>query len=254
MSLLALALALALLLPAPGARAEVREIKSMAEIVSEIRPTTLLVFDLDNTLVEPVGNIGSDQWYDYLLTAYRRDGLDADAAEKKAAETWTRTLGQVAVKPVEALTPLLVREEQKRGLKILALTARGPEDAAATFSQLQAVGLDLASSAVSKDDLRLPPAGLYRRGVYFVGDGDKGKALLALLEKVGLRPTRVVFVDDKPHHARNVDAALTGAGIPCVAFRYGAADEKVRMFKEVMSEASDARSAALLFHGREALK
>lgn len=248
-------LALALLLPALGARAEVREIKSMAEIVSEIRPTTLLVFDLDNTLVEPVGNVGSDQWYDYIVTAYRRDGLDADAADKKAAETWTRTLGQVAVKPVEALTPILLREEQKRGLKILALTARGPEDMAATFAQLRAIGLDLEKSAPSKDDLRLPPAGLYTRGVYFVGDGpDKGKSLVAFLDKIGLRPTRVVYADDKAHHARNVDAALTGMGIPCVAFRYGAADEKVRIFKEVMSEAADARSAALLFHGREALK
>lgn len=230
-----IALALALLLPAAGARAEVREIKSMSEIVSEVRPTTLLVFDLDNTLVEPVGNIGSDQWYDYALTALRRDGLDEAAAEKEANALWTRMLGVVKVKPVEELTPILLREQQKRGLKILALTARGSEDAAATFAQLKAIGVDLSSSAV-----------------IFVGDGDKGEALLTFLDTIKLRPTRVVFVDDKLRHAKSVDAVMTAAGIPCVAFRYGALDEKVRAFKEVMSEASDARSAALLFHGREA--
>lgn len=250
-----IALVLALLLPAAAARADVREIKSMSEIVSEIRPTTLLVFDVDNTLVEPVGNVGSDQWYDYLLKAYARDGLDAAAAEKKAGETWTRTLASVKVKPVEDLTPILVRAQQARGLKILALTARGVEDAPATFAQLKAIGIDLASSAVRKEDLAPEGAGRYSRGVYFVGDGpDKGKALLAFLKEIGLRPTRVVFVDDKPRHAGNVDAALTAAGIPCVSFRYGAADEKVRAFKEVMSEASDARSAAMLFHGREPAK
>lgn len=125
-----------LLLLAAAARADVREIKSMAEIVPEIRSTTLLVLDIDNTLVEPVGNIGSDQWYYYL-------------------------------------------------------------------------------------------------------------------EKIGMKPTRVVFADDKPHHAKSVDAALTVAGIACVAFRYGAADEKVRAFKEVMSEAQDKAGAEMLFHGRE---
>ncbi len=232
-----ISLALAVLLPALGARAEVREIKSMTEIVSEVRPTTLLVFDLDNTLVEPEGNIGSDQWYDYIVMALRRDGLEPEAAEKEANALWTRMLGVVKVKPVEELTPLLLRAQQKRGLKILALTARGPEDAPATFAQLKAIGVDLAPSAV-----------------IFVGDGDKGEALLTFLDKIKLRPTRVVFVDDKLRHAKAVDAALTAAGIPCVAFRYGAADEKVRAFKEVMSEASDARSAALLFHGREAAK
>lgn len=248
-------LALALLLPALGARAEVREIKSMSEILPEIRPTTLLVFDLDNTLVEPSGNIGSDQWYDYIVKALRRDGLDEAAAEAHAGALWTRMLGAVKVKPVEDLTPILVREQQKRGLKILALTARGPEDAPATFAQLKAIGLDLAASAVAKEDMPAGPKGLYSRGVFFVGDGpDKGEALLSFLDKIALRPTRVVFVDDKPHHARSVDAVMTAAGIPCVAFRYGAADEKVRAFKEVMSEAADARSAALLFHGREPAK
>lgn len=247
-----IALALALLLPACPVRAEVREIKSMAEIAAEIRPTTLVVFDLDNTLIEPVGNVGSDQWYDYLEKAYRRDGLDDAAASKKAGETWTRMLAVVKVKPVEDLTPILVHAQQERGIKILALTARGPEDARATFGQLRAIGVDLEASALSKEDLTTPDMGFYTRGVLFVGEGDKGTSLVSLLKRLGLAPTRVVFVDDKPRHVKSVDDALTAAKIPCIAYRYGAADEKVRAFKEVMSEASDAKSAAMLFYGREA--
>lgn len=245
-------LPLALALLVSSARCEVREIKSLAAIVPELTPGTLLVFDIDNTMVEPVGNIGSDQWYYYLEKAYRRDGLDPAAAEAKAGETWAKAQGTVKVKPVEELTPALVREQQKRGLKILALTARGASDAPATFAQLSAIGVDLAASAVRKDDLADSPKGFYSRGVLFVGDGpDKGKTLVAFLKKIGLRPAKVVFADDKPHHAKNVDEALTAAGIATVSFRYGAADAKVRAFNEVMSEASDARNAELLFYGRE---
>jgi len=246
-------LAIMLLLLASVVRAEVREISTMAQIRPELTPATLLVFDIDNTLVEPIGNIGSDQWYYYLVKAIARDDktLTADAAEAKAGEIWSKTIKTVSVQPVEAITPALIREQQKRGLKIMALTARGVEDAEATFRQLKDIGVDLTVTAPRKDDLATEQKGLYTRGVFFVGDGpDKGKTLVAFLKKIGLRPTKVVFADDKPHHAKNVDAALTAAGIPSVSFRYGAADAKVRAFNEVMSEAGDKPNADLLFHGR----
>lgn len=205
----------------------------MAEIRPELTTSTLLIFDIDNTLVEPVGNIGSDQWYYYIEKAYARDGLDSAAAEAKAGETWSWALATVKVKPVEDTTPALVREQQRRGVKIMALTARDAKDAPATFRQLKDIGVDLGTNVV------------------FVGDGpDKGKALVAELKKRKLKPAKVVFVDDKPHHVKNVDAALTAAGIPSVSFRYGAADAKVRAFNAVMAEAGDKANAELLFHGR----
>jgi len=159
-------LALVLVLLAAAARAEVREISSMAEIRAELTPQTLLVFDIDNTLIEPVGNIGSDQWYYYLVKAIARDdkSLSADGAETKAGEIWTKTLATVKVKPVEALTPALIREQQKRGLKIMALTARGVEDAEATFKQLKEIGVDLTATSVRKEDLATDQKGLYSHG------------------------------------------------------------------------------------------
>jgi hypothetical protein len=234
------------------AHAEVREIASVAEIVPALAPGTLLVFDIDNTLLEPVGNIGSDQWYYYLSVAIARDGpgLSPEQVQARADDVWTRTLDRVKVRPVEALTPTLVREQQQRGLQVMGLTARAESDAPATFRQLHAIGVDLQASAVRKDELRAQD-GFYSHGVLFVGEGvDKGKLLVDFLARIDLKPARVVFVDDKPHHARNVDAALGAAGIPVVAFRYGAADAKVRAFNEVMGEATEAASAALLFHGR----
>lgn len=246
---------LLLVLLALPLRAEVREIVSMSEIAPALTPGTLLVLDIDNTLVEPVGNIGSDQWYYYLEKAYRRDGLEESEAETKAGDTWTKAQATVAVKPVEPLTPGFVRAQQARGLKVMALTARGPEDATATFRQLAAIGVDFSVNPVSKQELKTPHKGLYSRGVFFVGEGpDKGKTLAAFLKTISLRPKKIVFVDDKPHHARNVDAAMTAAGLTCTAFRYGAADAKVAAFNAVMSEAADARSAAMLFYGREEKK
>ncbi len=234
-----------LLLLAALASAEVREIQSMSAIEPELTKGTLLVFDVDNTLLEPVGNLYSDQWIYYVEKALERDGASASEAEKRMGDIWTEGLKRSKVKPVEAGTPALVQRAQKAGFKVMALTARGLEDFEATMRQFRDAGYDLSRSG---------PKGRaegYKGGVMFVGDGpDKGKALVAFLAAAGIKPARVVFVDDKPHHAKNVDAALTAAGIPVVAFRYGATDAKVKAFNEVMAEAATAESAAALFHGR----
>ena len=243
---------IALLFCAGIARAEVREIMSMSELVPSLAPGTLLVFDIDNTLLTPAGNIGSDQWYYYLSEAIARDepGLSEQAVQAKADAVWTRTLDVAKFRPVEDLTPALVREQQARGLHVMALTARGESDATATLRQLHEAGIDLDANAVHAGELR-PSGGFFAHGVLFVGEGvDKGKLLVDFLQRIGLRPERVVFADDKPHHARNVDAALAAAGIPAFAFRYGAMDARVRAFNEVMAEAADPAGAALLFHGQ----
>lgn len=246
-------LLLPLLLAVVPARAEVREIASMSEIVPALTTSTLLVFDLDNTLIEPVGNIGSDQWWYYMVKAIARDeGIPEEKAEEKAAPVWTRTLAKVKVKPVEALTPKLIAGQRARGLGVMALTARGPEDRAATERQLEDIGVDLTAAAPYAKELTTPNKGLFARGVFFVGEGpNKGEELVKFLETIGLKPRHVVFVDDKPKHAKSVDAALTAAKIPSVSFRYGAADAKVAAFNRIMGEAKSRADAELLFHGRE---
>lgn len=244
---------LLLLLLATAARAELVEIKSMKELQPKLEPGTLVVFDIDNTLLTPSGNIGSDHWYEYLIGAYKRDDaqLTDEQAEEKAAQAWSKTLPTVKPVAVEDLEPAFVAAVQKRGLRVMALTAREPADAAVTFAQLKAVGYDLAASAPSAKEWRSKSGGLYSKGVFLAGDGNKGEFLVEFLKASGLAPKAVVFADDKLKHAKNVDAALTAAGIPVTAFRYGGADAKISAFRAVMGEAATARDAARLFHGTE---
>lgn len=239
------------LLTAAAARAELREITTMADLVPAVDTSTVLVFDIDNTLVEPVGQLGSDQWYYYLVKAYQRDGMTADAAEAKAGETWSKTIATVKVKPVEPIIPDLIRTQQKRGVKVMALTARGPEDAATTFAQLKAIGVDLTLTAPSKSELKTPEKGLFSRGVFFQGDApSKGATLIAFFKKIGLKPKRVVFADDKIKNAVSVEKTLREAGVPVISFRYGATDAKVNFFNSMMEEAATPAQADLLFRGK----
>ncbi len=215
-------------------RAEVREISALREILPELTPGTLLVLDLDNTLIRPAGNLGSDQWYYFLVRKFReRDGLSAAAAEHAAMALWNRVQPSLRMQTVEPETARVIRAEQNRGLLTLGLTARTPDIAGTTIAQLRGVGVNLARHTVPTRNVTWPTATpvLFKRGVLFVGEGhEKGRALLQFLQFAGLRPARIVFLDDKRGHVVSVDRAARAAGVPCVAFRYSATDRWVEEF------------------------
>jgi hypothetical protein len=216
-----------------AAAAEIRESTSVAPVDALATPGTLVVFDIDNTLIEPTVTLGSDQWFYWYVAELEAGGRSSREAIDLANDVWNRVQPAIAVRPVEAMTPQLIRGIQARGLRVVALTARSHDAAAVTETQLTSAGYSLSTSAfgpgrrVIGDD----PTMVYDDGVLYVGEhASKGDALLRLLAGEGLSPERVVFVDDKEKHVRTVDAALSSSKIPVIAIRYGAADARVAAF------------------------
>jgi phosphoglycolate phosphatase-like HAD superfamily hydrolase len=214
--------------------AEIRDIRRLYETLPSIEPGTLLVFDLDNTLIEPVGNFGSDQWYYYLVRKYRRvDGLGEPAAQREATRTWNCVQSSIRIRTVEPGTARFVRQQQARGIRTVGLTAREPSLADTTLTQLRTLDLRLDKRTVFAREFSwwsVEPA-RFKAGVLFIGEGnDKGSLLIDLLRGLRQRPKRIVFVDDKTNNVKSVDRAARKAGIACIAFRYGATDAKVAEF------------------------
>lgn len=232
-STLLLLLGLAIALPA---LAEVREIKQMTEIEPAIDDQTLVVFDIDNTLLEPVHMLGSDQWFDHLVDQGKKvRRLSEDKAIAEAVVIWNRVQEDVVVRPVEAETPALIKRLQARNVRVIALTARSSGAAAVTERQLRAIGVDLGRNPLprpavrpkQKQDTSQPWVG----AILFLGENQsKGEALTGVLRSLPQPPTKVVFVDDKARHTKSVDQAMARLKIPVVAFRYGAADARVAAF------------------------
>jgi len=222
-------IALILLLSAsPG---QTLEIYKMLDIEREIVAGTLVVFDIDNTLIEPVQMLGSDQWFYALVDDIRREQVGEAAAVDRAMAIWNAVQSDTAVRAVEAATPLLILRLQRRGIPILALTARTSQIAADTSRQLRSVGIDFERMAVA-GDLELGATSKLVGGVLYVGEhNSKGEVLVALMRLAKLSPKRVVFVDDKRKNVDSVSAALTSAKLPFVAYRYGAADQTVAAFR-----------------------
>ena len=225
-----------LLLSCTFINAEIREATCMQEIVPFVDDSTLLVVDIDNTLIEPEGNLGSDQWYYFLVRKYMQfDHRSEKEANEEAMQVWNKTQWLINVNPVEKDTPGFIKQLQDIGVRIMGVTARTLNIIDKTFSQLESTGIYLNRSPVHGNivDFRSDDLARYERGVLFVGENNnKGKALVQFLEQCHYLPAKIVFIDDKMRHVESVEKALSKVNIQYLGFRYGAADKKVRLFNE----------------------
>ncbi len=192
------------------ANAYVVEAQKMSDVLSHVTKRSWVVFDLDNTVMEPPQTLGSDQWFEHMVHEL--------GSVKSALALWERVQSVTTMKPVERTTPALIRQLQRRGLTVFALTARPASLDAVTRKQLATMGVNFSK-------------------IVSIGPTtSKGQALVSELMNSSSTPEKVLFVDDKEKHVRTVEAALDAMGMKNVEFRYGAVDAKVHSFDAAVAQ------------------
>lgn len=212
----------------------IHEISNMEEILPYVDAKTWLVFDIDNTLIEAKQMLGSDQWYSHQVMEMQK--IPQEQKERRAHELralFKKVQVIADMQPVEAITPQLLEDLQKRGNTLMALTARYPKTLVSiTMKHLKESKIDFKKTAPHQEkiDFYLQDPVKYRSGVLFVGDNNKGKAFVAFLKRSAVKPEKIIFVDDKQKHVENMGQALEELNINYEGFRYSHADEKVNNF------------------------
>jgi len=249
--------ATACLLAAVAGASEYRETTDFAEAAAVTEDYaerygasgTLLVVDIDNTLLTMQGDLGSDPWFEWqeYLLEQEPDSPDLvaeDFAGLLEAQGLLFTLGKM--KPPQDNLPGLVQRLQQRGVRTLVLTSRGPDFRPATERELAAAGYDFAASVLPMEGVPEGPFAPYdptdlaasglterdaasyglgsprpvtlSRGVFMTSGQHKGAMLLAALHRAVDPPEAVVFVDDHGRHVHRVYDALAHRGIECTVF------------------------------------
>lgn len=216
------------------AAADIIQTDSMEEALQYAKRQDLVVFDIDNTILEPNQTLGSDQWYGYILTKYLQVGMDEDKAIDHAIKDWIPVQQKTNVRAVEASTPRLIRGLQKRGISVMALTARPLQLAEETIDQLESIEVRLHSRVTafkSHGEIK------YHKGVLFAGPrNNKGLALANFLQEENLNPRKIVFIDDKEKHVKNMEEIMTQIQVSSINVRYSAADFRVKEFSAKVAD------------------
>ncbi len=203
---------------------------SITEVARHLEPNKkiLILFDIDNTIAAPPSDLGSDQWFNDLVTICQQQGFEKKEAVKKAVELYHHIHAHIELKPIEAKTTAFIASLQKQNIPVLALTARSFIER--TFQQLKTIAIDFSPTALSTKifDLSLQHPASYQQGIIFCGNNNKGSVLCAFLDRIGYQPDKIIYVDDKEGNLKAVEQMLETRAIEFVGIRYSQLDERVK--------------------------
>jgi hypothetical protein len=212
----------------------ITEITSVAHLQLPSDAHTLVAFDLDNTVMEPESEIGSDQWFGAALEHLKNKGLSHEAAFKIVRPRYIHLQQRTPTKPVESAIVTYIKALQERHIPTLAITARSHPLQNMTIAQLKSIGISFNTHHYKNISMTLTnekhPAHI-KHGILFCGDNKKGNVLHTFLTLTKSTPKRVIMFDDKLHHLQEMEATFKKLGIDFHGYRYGHLDEKINKFR-----------------------
>ena len=212
--------------------------------------STLVVFDIDDTLLTATEFFGSDKWYDWQRgRALSPNGQPLVIEDADKVSCLFDTLGityEIATnRPTQDNMSALVNQVKNDQL---LLTARSGAYRAATKRELSHNGLDFSDKAFTPADIGYhydfthdgrTATVTYVDGIFMVQGMNKGVMLLDLLARTGRSYETVLFVDDKTKNIKNMAFAMQTAGIDFYGFHYVKVDKTVSL-----AEVTQAQGAA----------
>lgn len=219
--------------PTAPAASEVREITDLAVVapaLAESPKRTLLVLDIDDTLLTSPGFFGSDTWYEWQKHLAKDDPGKVPCLFDVIALNY-ETGGQ---RPTQPDGPALINALT---VDKLLLTSRNALYRGGTLRTLHDAGYALpamlggGSEGHSWNWRKAPGAResriQYDQGIFMTAGQDKGLVLLALLQRLGLHYDRVLLVDDGQANIDNMRNALRDADIDYLGLHYLRVDKTI---------------------------
>jgi hypothetical protein len=219
---------------------------------------TLLILDIDDTLLIPVQMLGCDEWFQSRRKWHQQAGMNSEDALEKSLAEWEAVRHLTKMEIVEPGTEKIIHSLQEKRCLMIGLTTQGLALATRTKQQLMEQQIDLSLTAPSKADHYFQLAGhsiLYRHGVLFTSGTHKGEALFQLLNALNYHPKRIVFVNDKASHLTEMETSVQKQGIEFIGLRYGYSDARKKAFRpEIANYQFSHSSFTCLLSDQEAME
>lgn len=224
-------------------QAQITESYIITDVLKHLDPTiapeeTLIIFDIDNTIAETTNELASPQWFSSMIRLkMKQDNLTKLEAVKQLLPLYYLVMQQATLQPIEKTIVPLIQQLQEQGYKIIGLTARGAGPLKkCTYKQLQNIDINFTRSNIHSTDIIFSDDLQYIDNTIFVNGGNKGEALLRVLNYVDYMPKKIIFVDDKEYNHHTVEGTLMQNGIDHVCLWYRYCDEKVNAFELASTE------------------
>ncbi len=219
-----------------NATAAMSELASYNDLdLSLIDQDTLVVFDIDNTLIRQNSLIGTHQWGDHMRSRAIENGISAEKAAEIQHAAFQSVQPYVQVVKVEEDVDAILKHLQKNHISHFALTARAPVLKEVTFKQLESVNLFFNKSFPEQNNLSLIRDYFYK-GLIFSGSTPKGEILKTILQNSVYKYKKIIFIDDRKYNLDSIESSLKDEPVVLLTYRYGAADNFVQSFNPELAD------------------
>ncbi len=207
------------------------EVKHFKEILNYLEPNSLIILDIDDTLLLPVQTLGRDSWFQYRLRYHQTKESSYELALDKALAEWEAIRHLTEVEIVEEGTEKVI-EELQSSYNVMGLTTQSLTLSSRTVNQLLTLNIDLSKNPPWPHDYYfINKVGvLYYQGILFTSGTRKGQALLKLLDHISYTPSHIIFINDKETHLQDVEEAVLAKGIAFTGLRYSYRDAEIASF------------------------
>ena len=202
----------------------------LTDILEEVDEQTLIISDIDNTLIYAGQQLGSPQCSDYFFEKFKQLGLSEQEASDMEMARWMMIQSFIKVKPVDEQADQVFQQLQEKGIPIIALTAREPKESIVTHHQLTSIAIHIKNVLASDESFEIPTKfpSKYDQGIIFCGfDNSKGRVLTAFLKQINFNPRKIIFIDDKLKHIEDVEKVVESMGIEYVGMRFSGSDQRI---------------------------
>ena len=220
------------------------ESNSIEDVLKHVTDDSLVVFDLDDTLVvaDNESGVGTSRWFEETVHRdCKENGVSIEEAIERFMPSWFAIHNRIGLRPVEKKTLQVITDLQERGIRIMGLTVRGIPMAKRTEVQLREAGISISHNTIYKESCDIivndKKYGHFHAGVVFLEEGArKGEVLFAFLDKIGYSSSHILFVDDHERHVNSVADLARQKGVSLVAILYGAEDYRKKQFNPALAE------------------
>ncbi len=101
--------------------AEIVEVANFQEITSHIQSDTLVLLDIDDTLLIPVQMLGCDEWFMSRLQFHQKSMENGSQALEKSLAEWEGIRHLTQMELVEPTTNALIQTLQTQGYCVMGL-------------------------------------------------------------------------------------------------------------------------------------
>ncbi len=216
------------------------EIMSLDEISMDVfTPLDVVLLDLDDTLMDSEGMVGSKAWRAYIemATKYDPEGNWHDVLSLFVAQNYP-------VKAIEEKTVQFVEALQRKGVMVFGFTARERnkwyytpcEDVdALTKEQINSCGIDFTKTKVEKPFQFLTKPLECFENIFFADTDTKGEYLAKLFNKMPIYPNCTYFIDDKKRQVESVTEELSFRNLKHKCYLYSATNKKSKNFDPLIA-------------------